>query len=88
VAAHADAASGQDLHEPETHLPGLRPTPVLDQPRLVLSLLALVVILAVIPPVRTAPNQTALTRISAQLDLARPNWTVENRRLAVISYFS
>jgi hypothetical protein len=61
------------------------PSRVLDQPRLGVSLLALVVILAVIPQATTAPNQTGLTRIAAQPDLARPNWTVENRRLAVIS---
>ena len=49
------------------------------------SSLAQVVILAVIPPGRTAANQTGLTGIVNQPDLARPNWTVENRRLAVIS---
>jgi hypothetical protein len=37
------------------------------------------------PQTTTAPNQTGLTRIVDQPDLARPNWTVENRRLAVIS---
>jgi hypothetical protein len=47
------------------------------------ALLAQVVILAVIPPVLTAPDQTALTRTAAQPDLARPNWTVVNSRLAV-----
>jgi CRISPR-associated protein (Cas_Cas5) len=47
------------------------------------SLLALVVILAVIPQATTEPDQTALTRIAAQPDLARPDWTVENGRLAV-----
>jgi SAM-dependent methyltransferase len=35
--------------------------------------LALVVILAVIPQATTEPNQTVLTRIAAQPDLARPN---------------
>jgi hypothetical protein len=30
------------------------------------------------------PNQTGLTRNATQPDLARPNWTVESRRLAVI----
>jgi beta-phosphoglucomutase-like phosphatase (HAD superfamily) len=49
------------------------------------SSLAQVVILTVIPPVLTGPNQTALTRIPAQPDLPRPDWTAENRRLAVIS---
>ena len=44
-----------------------------------------VVILAVIPPSLTGPNQTALNRNTAQPDLPRPDWTVENRRLAVIS---
>jgi hypothetical protein len=43
------------------------------------------VVLSVIPPGPTAPNQTALTRTTAQPDLPRPSWTVENRRLAVIS---
>ena len=43
------------------------------------------VIPLVIPPGRTGPSQTALNRIAAQPDLARPNWTVENGRLAVIS---
>jgi hypothetical protein len=45
----------------------------------------LVVILTVIPQATTVPNQTGLTRIAAQPDLARPYWTVETRRLAVIS---
>jgi hypothetical protein len=36
-----------------------------------------------IPPGATEPNQIALHRTSAQPDLARPSWTVENRRLAV-----
>jgi hypothetical protein len=49
------------------------------------SSLAQLVILAVIPPVRTRPKQTGLTKNAAQPDLARPDWTVENRRLAVIS---
>jgi hypothetical protein len=31
------------------------------------------------------PNKTGLTRNAAQPDLARPNWTVETRRLAVTS---
>jgi hypothetical protein len=43
------------------------------------------VILTVIPQAITEPNQTALARIAAQPDLARPNWTVESRRWAVIS---
>jgi hypothetical protein len=43
------------------------------------------VILAVIPPGPTAPNQTPLTRKPTRPDLARPDWTVESRRLAVIS---
>jgi hypothetical protein len=43
------------------------------------------VILAVIPPGLTEPNQTALTRSAAQPDLPRPDWTVETRRWAVIS---
>jgi hypothetical protein len=47
--------------------------------------LALLVILTVIPQATTEPNQTGLTRNAAQPDLARPDWTVENRRLAVIS---
>ena len=38
-----------------------------------------------IPPDPTAPNQTGLTRIAAQPDLPRPDWTPETRRLAVIS---
>jgi hypothetical protein len=46
---------------------------------------SLTVILTVIPPVLTGPNQTALTRIPAQPDLPRPDWTAENRRWAVIS---
>ena len=46
---------------------------------------SLTVILAVIPQATTEPNQTGLNRNAAQPDLARPNWTVENRRLAVIS---
>jgi hypothetical protein len=46
---------------------------------------AQVVVLTVIPQATTQPNQTGLTRNAAQPDLARPNWTVENRRLAVIS---
>jgi hypothetical protein len=37
------------------------------------SSLAQLVILAVIPPVRTRPKQTGLNRIAAQPDLARPN---------------
>ena len=48
-------------------------------------LLALLVILTVIPQATTEPNETALTRIAAQPGLARSNWTVETRRLAVIS---
>jgi hypothetical protein len=43
------------------------------------------VILVVIPPGRTAPNQTALNRISSQPDLVRRTWTVQSRRWAVIS---
>jgi hypothetical protein len=38
-----------------------------------------------IPQAATEPDLTALTRIAGQPDLARPDWTVENRRLAVIS---
>jgi hypothetical protein len=53
--------------------------------RTLTSSLAQVVILAVIPPVLTRPNQTVLTRMPAQPDLARPYWTVETRRWAVIS---
>jgi hypothetical protein len=49
------------------------------------SSLAQVVSLAVIPPVLTGPNQTALTRIPAEPDLPRPNWTLESRCGAVIS---
>jgi hypothetical protein len=49
------------------------------------SSLAQVVILSVIPQAITEPNQTGLTRIAAQPDLARPNWTVETRKLAVFS---
>ena len=41
---------------------------------------------AVFPQATTAPNQTTLTRIVAQPDLARSSWTVETRRLAVVSY--
>jgi hypothetical protein len=33
----------------------------------------------------TAPKQTPLNRIPAQLDLPRPYWTTKNRRWAVIS---
>ena len=47
--------------------------------------LAHLVILAVIPQATTEPNQTGLTRIVAQPDLARPNWTVENKISAGIS---
>jgi hypothetical protein len=39
----------------------------------------------VIPQATTAPNQTTLTRIAAQPDLARPYWTGLSGRLAVIS---
>jgi hypothetical protein len=46
---------------------------------------SLVVILAVIPQATTEPDQTALTRFAALPDLARPDWTVEFRGLAVIS---
>jgi hypothetical protein len=46
---------------------------------------SLTVIPLVIPPGRTAPNQTALARIQARADLARPDWTLKNRRWAVIS---
>jgi hypothetical protein len=49
------------------------------------SPLAQVVILAVIPQATANPNQTALNRNATQPDLARPNWTVETRRLAVSS---
>src|SRR4029450_7554086 len=45
-----------------------------------------VVILAVIPPGLTGPNQTALNRNTGQPDLPRPNWAGRNRRLAAISY--
>jgi hypothetical protein len=38
-----------------------------------------------IPPILTAPNQTALNRNAAQPDLPRPYWTVDSRRWAVIS---
>jgi hypothetical protein len=38
-----------------------------------------VVILTVIPPVATGPNQTALTRKAAQPDLPRPYWTAEQK---------
>jgi hypothetical protein len=61
------------------------PSRVLDQPRLGVSLLALVVILAVIPQATTAPNQTGLTRIVDQPDLARPYWSGLSGRWAVIS---
>jgi hypothetical protein len=43
------------------------------------------VILAVIPQATTKPDQTALARIPARPDLARPYWTVENKISAVIS---
>jgi hypothetical protein len=46
---------------------------------------SLTVMLAVIPPGPTEPNQTGLNRIPAQPDLARPYWTVENKISAVIS---
>jgi hypothetical protein len=39
----------------------------------------------VLPPGSIEPNQTAVLRIRAQADLARPDWTVASRRLAVIS---
>jgi hypothetical protein len=45
----------------------------------------MLVILAVVPQATTEPNQTALTRNAARPDLARPDWTVETRRSAVIS---
>jgi hypothetical protein len=47
--------------------------------------LAQLVILTVIPPAPTRPSQTGLNRNATQPDLGRPNWTVENRRWAVIS---
>jgi hypothetical protein len=47
------------------------------------SSLALVVILAVIPPGLTRPNQTGFNRIAAQPDLARPYWTGLSGRWAV-----
>jgi hypothetical protein len=45
-------------------------------------LLAQLVILTVIPQATTEPNKTGLTRNAAQPDLARPDWTIETRRLA------
>jgi len=47
------------------------------------SSLALVVILAVIPQATTELNQTALTRIPAQPDLARPYWNGQSGIWAV-----
>jgi hypothetical protein len=49
------------------------------------SSLAQLVILAVIPQATTEPTQTGLNRIAVCPDLARPNGTVKNRKLAVIS---
>jgi hypothetical protein len=49
------------------------------------SMLAQVVILAVIPPGPTAANQTALTGIPAQPDQARTYWSGLSGRWAVIS---
>ena len=46
-------------------------------------MLAQVVILTVIPQATTQPNQTGLTRSATQPALARPNRTVETKRLAV-----
>ena len=43
--------------------------------RQIRSLLARVVILAVIPPGPTAPNQTALSGMPSQRELPRPYWT-------------
>ena len=43
------------------------------------SSLAQVIILTVIPPGATGPNQTALTRKAAQSDLPRPYWTAEQK---------
>ena len=41
--------------------------------------------LTVIPQATTKPDQTALTGISAQPDLPRPNWNGLSGRWAVIS---
>jgi hypothetical protein len=49
------------------------------------SSLALVVILAVIPPRPTAANQTALNGMPSQPELPRPYWGGLSGRLAVIS---
>jgi hypothetical protein len=49
------------------------------------SSLAQVVILAVIPPGRTAANQTALNGMPSQPELARPYWSGLSGRLAGIS---
>jgi hypothetical protein len=43
------------------------------------SSLAQVIILTVIPPGATGPNQTALTRKAPQPDLPRPYWTAEQK---------
>jgi hypothetical protein len=49
------------------------------------SLLAQLVILAVIPQDPTAANQTALNGMPSQPELPRPYWTGLSGRLAVIS---
>jgi hypothetical protein len=49
------------------------------------SSLAQAVILAVIPPGLSAPNQTALNGMPSQPELPRPYWTGLSGRLAVIS---
>jgi hypothetical protein len=48
-------------------------------------LLALLVILAVIPPDPTAANQTALNGMPSQPELPRPYWSGLSGRWAVIS---
>jgi len=53
--------------------------------RTLASSLALVVILAVIPPGPTAANQTALNGMPTQPELPRPDWSGLSGRLAVIS---
>jgi hypothetical protein len=44
-----------------------------------------VVILGVIPLGTTAANQTALNGMPSPPELPRPDWTVESRKLAVVS---
>jgi hypothetical protein len=51
-------------------------------------LLALLVILAVIPPDPTAANQTALNGMPSQPELPRPYWTGLSGRLAVTEPFT